>query len=81
MSGLICPHCGKEINLFKQGGGEALAREWGVPFLGRIPLDPNLVAEADDGRPYFQGHENSSVVQAFNRIVDEVVKAGVRHEA
>ncbi len=72
MSGLICPHCHQEINLFKQGGGEALAREWGVPFLGRIPLDPNLVSEADAGRPYFQGHEDSAVVQALNQIVDEV---------
>jgi ATP-binding protein involved in chromosome partitioning len=83
MSGLICPHCREEIDLFKQGGGEALAREWGVPFLGRIPLDPNLVLEADAGRPYFQGHENSAVVQAFNLIADEVVKTsiGVKREA
>lgn len=83
MSGLICPHCREEIDLFKQGGGEALAREWGVPFLGRIPLDPNLVLEADAGRPYFQGHENSSVVLALDRIVDEILKTarGLRQEA
>ena len=81
MSGLICPHCGKEIDLFKRGGGEALAREWGVPFLGRIPLEPNLVSEADAGRPYFKGHEDSAVVQAFNRIVEEVLKTDVRQEA
>ncbi len=74
MSGLICPHCQQEIDLFKKGGGEALAREWGVPFLGRIPLDPNLVSEADAGRPYFQGHEDSPVVLALNRIVDELLK-------
>jgi ATP-binding protein involved in chromosome partitioning len=78
MSGLICPHCRQEIDLFKKGGGEALAREWGVPFLGRIPLDPNLVSEADAGRPYFKGHEDSTVFQAFNRIADEVVKTGER---
>ena len=81
MSGLICPHCGKEIDLFKRGGGEALAQEWGVPFLGRIPLEPNLVSEADAGRPYFKGHEDSAVVQAFNRIVEEVIKTDVRQEA
>ena len=40
MSGLICPHCGKEIDLFKMGGGEKAAHEMGVPFLGRIPIDP-----------------------------------------
>jgi Mrp family chromosome partitioning ATPase len=83
MSGLICPHCREEIDLFKKGGGEALAREWGVPFLGRIPLDPNLVLEADSGRPYFKGHEDSAVVLALNRIVDEVLKTarGTRLEA
>jgi ATP-binding protein involved in chromosome partitioning len=83
MSGLICPHCREQIDLFKQGGGEALAYEWGVPFLGRIPLDPDLVSEADAGRPYFQGHENSAVAQALNRIVDKVLKtpSGVKREA
>jgi ATP-binding protein involved in chromosome partitioning len=81
MSGLICPHCQQEIDLFKQGGGEALAREGGVPFLGRIPLDPNLVSEADAGRPFFKGHEDSAMVLAFNRIVDELVKAGVKQKA
>jgi Mrp family chromosome partitioning ATPase len=45
MSGFVCPHCGKEVNLFKTGGGEKLAAEMHVPFLGRIPLDPQLHAE------------------------------------
>ncbi len=81
MSGLVCPHCHGEIDLFKQGGGETLAREWGVPFLGRIPLDPDLVSETDAGRPYFKDHEDSAVAQAFNRIVDEVLKTGEGHEA
>ena len=58
MSGLICPHCHQEIALFKKGGGEDLAREWGVPFLGRIPLEPELVAAADEGQPYCQGLAN-----------------------
>ena len=74
MSGLICPHCHKEIDLFKQGGGEALAQERGVPFLGRIPLDPNLVSGGDAGLPYFKGHEDSAVVQAFKHISDEVIR-------
>lgn len=40
MSGLFCPHCGEEIDLFKKGGGEALAKQEGLNFLGAIPLDP-----------------------------------------
>lgn len=74
MSGLICPHCHKKIDLFKQGGGETLAKEWGVPFLGKIPLEPDLVSEADAGLPFFKGHEDSAVVLAFKHIADEVIR-------
>lgn len=49
MSGLICPHCQKEILLFKTGGGEKAAREMRVPFLGRVPIDPQMVSDCDRG--------------------------------
>jgi ATP-binding protein involved in chromosome partitioning len=78
MSGLICPHCHQEIALFKKGGGEALAREWGVPFLGRIPLEPELVAEADSGRPYFKGHETTAAAQAFKQIAETIYQQSNR---
>ena len=52
MSGLICPHCGGEIDLFKKGGGEELARQDELTFLGAIPLDiPLPVVAADLGKP------------------------------
>jgi Mrp family chromosome partitioning ATPase len=74
MSGLICPHCGLEIRLFKKGGGEDLAKEWGVPFLGRLPLDPDLVEEADAGRSFFEAHGGSAAALAFRRIAEEVIR-------
>ena len=74
MSGLICPHCHNEIDLFKHGGGEALAQEWGVPFLGRIPVEPELVSGTDAGRPFFTGQEDSAVVRAFKHIAEEVIR-------
>ncbi len=43
MSGLECPHCHNHIEVFRKGGGEASAIDMGVPFLGRIPLDPDVV--------------------------------------
>ncbi len=52
MSGYACPQCGAVTALFKQGGGEALAAEMGVPFLGRIPLDPRIVDSSDSGVPF-----------------------------
>ena len=43
MSGLICPHCAGEIDLFKTGGGKRASKDLEVPFLGAIPIDPNVV--------------------------------------
>jgi len=74
MSGLICPHCHKKIDLFKQGGGETLAREWEIPFLGQVPLEPALVSEADAGKPFFQGHKDSPVAEAFRRMSEQVIR-------
>ena len=43
MSGYICPHCADCTNIFSSGGGEAMAKEYNVPFLGRAPIDPKFV--------------------------------------
>jgi ATP-binding protein involved in chromosome partitioning len=52
MSGLVCPDCGRQIDLFGSGGGKRAAEELGVPFLGSIPLDPEMSRAGDEGRPY-----------------------------
>ena len=49
MSGQRCPHCGEQVPLFGQGGGEKMAREMDVPFLGRIPADAGMVTAGDAG--------------------------------
>jgi uncharacterized protein (DUF362 family) len=43
MSTFTCPHCGKDTDVFRRGGGERMSRELGVPFLGSIPLDADVV--------------------------------------
>ena len=68
MSGMVCPHCNQEINLFKTGGGEQIAQEMGVPFLGRIPLDPQMVIDTDNGSPFVSSHPDSPAARAFNDI-------------
>ena len=73
MSGLSCPHCGQEIDLFKKGGGQALAQEWAIPFLGRIPLEPRLVLAADSGQPFLGGRVESPAARAFRALADAVV--------
>jgi len=69
MSGMVCPHCGKTINVFKVGGGEAAAKELGLPFLGRIPLDPEIVVGGDAGTPFVLEHPDSEATKAFTEIV------------
>jgi Mrp family chromosome partitioning ATPase len=68
MSGLICPHCYKEISLFKKGGGEKAARDLKVPFLGRIPIDPEMVTDCDRGMPFVRSHPDSEATRAFKEI-------------
>ena len=74
MSGFVCPHCGKEIPLFKTGGGEKAANEMEVPFLGRIPLDPEVVISGDAGVPIMISNPDSSAAKAFETIVEKVKK-------
>jgi ATP-binding protein involved in chromosome partitioning len=74
MSGLTCPHCGKQISLFKEGGGERIAKELGVPFLGRIPIDPKVVELGDDGKPFITHLPKSAASRALNKIVDAIIE-------
>jgi Mrp family chromosome partitioning ATPase len=73
MSGMICPHCGKPINIFKEGGGEKTAREMGVPFLGRVPLEPHIVESGDTGRPFIIEKPDSEAAKAFMAIVEKII--------
>jgi ATP-binding protein involved in chromosome partitioning len=73
MSGLVCPKCGERIDLFKRGGGKALALEMGVPFLGQIPIDPEIVMMGDAGIPFLREGPQSPAAAAFSQIVDAIV--------
>ena len=69
MSGLVCPHCGETIQVFAGSGGELLARQMGVPFLGRIPIDPAVALSGDAGRPYLLSASDTPVAEAFRAAV------------
>ena len=73
MSGLVCPNCRTVIDVFKRGGGEAMAREMGVPFLGRIPLDPGIVEASDDGNPFIYFQNKTETAQAFMKALDPIL--------
>lgn len=72
MSGFICPHCGKETNIFKKGGGEKAALEMGAQFLGRILFDPQLVELSDSGQPFVCYGSDSGSAKAFSQIVNKI---------
>lgn len=74
MAGYVCPHCGHEEALFGQGGGEATARQAGLPFLGRIPVDPRLVGAGDQGRPFLDEAPESPAARVFLSVVADIRK-------
>ncbi len=75
MSGLHCPHCGEVIDLFGAGGGERTAREMGVAFIGRIPMDPRMVACSDSGKSFQRAYPESPVAKAFGAIADQIARS------
>jgi Mrp family chromosome partitioning ATPase len=75
MSGMVCPHCGGRIDLFKVGGGQKSASELGVPFLGRIPIDPMVVEKCDSGHPFVVDPVESEAKEAFIEVTQKVLDA------
>jgi ATP-binding protein involved in chromosome partitioning len=73
MSGLTCPYCGRRIDLFKVGGGELAAADLGVPFLGRIPIDPQIVILGDEGKSFADIRKDSEASRAFGEIVEKIL--------
>jgi ATP-binding protein involved in chromosome partitioning len=74
MSGLPCPYCNETIDLFKTGGGKSLAVEMNVPFLGCIPLDPQIAASGDEGRPFVHITDDGLSVAVFDTIIRSLDK-------
>ncbi len=75
MSGFICPHCGERIDIFKTGGGEQVAKEMNVEFLGRIPYDNEVMNLSDEGNVYLKNYKNGTPVsEAFSYISDKIIK-------
>ncbi|MEK7704301.1 MAG: P-loop NTPase [Myxococcota bacterium] len=68
MSGFSCPHCGEVTDIFRAGGGKAMGEEIGVPYLGRIPLDADIVMGGDHGEPVVLGKPESRAAAAFREL-------------
>lgn len=69
MSGFACPKCGEVVEIFNAGGGEKMAADFGVPFLGKLPIDPAIGKSCDAGRPFIQSHAASETASMLRDIV------------
>ena len=74
MSGFKCPHCGKSIDIFKSGGGVKASIDFKVPFLGKIPIDPDIVESGDKGESFIIKKPQSDTAKAFAEIVENIEK-------
>jgi ATP-binding protein involved in chromosome partitioning len=81
MSGFICGHCGKDTAIFAKGGGEKLANEMKVSFLGKLPLDPAIMASGERGVPLLAETNESPSAKAFMNLAGVVTKKVAENEA
>ena len=72
MSTFTCPHCGKPTDIFSHGGGERMSRELGVPFLGAIPLDAEIMTGGDKGLPIVLAKPNSVAAKVYLAIATQL---------
>nr|WP_320161642.1 Mrp/NBP35 family ATP-binding protein [uncultured Methanoregula sp.] len=74
MSGMLCPHCGEQIELFGRGGGKKISDELKVPFLGAIPLDIEMRKAGDEGRPFIIRRGDSPTWKSVDTVMQELMK-------
>jgi len=74
MRTFTCPHCGETTDIFQRGGGEQMSRELGVPFLGALPLDADVVTCGDEGRPIVAVQPTSVSAKVYAAIATALVE-------
>ncbi|MDI3254198.1 MAG: Mrp/NBP35 family ATP-binding protein [Bacillota bacterium] len=72
MSHFICPHCHQEIDIFSKGGAEHTARQFHVPFLGAVELDPEIRMGGDRGLPVALLGEHSPKAKSFYAVARQI---------
>jgi len=75
MHGFICPHCNQKTDIFQGDGGQQMAKDFDVPFLGSIPIDSNMVPAADLGKPFIYFNNQSPTAQALNSAFEPLLQS------
>jgi len=73
MRSFSCPHCGETTDIFRHGGGEQMSAEIGVPFLGALPIDAEVVTCGDEGRPIVAALPKSVSARVYSAIADALL--------
>lgn len=81
MSGFVCPCCGEQYNIFSKGGGEALAEELNIPFIGRIPLDPSVSEACDKGSSFIDTFAESKALDALHQFASSFTSSTPNKES
>ena len=68
MSYLQCPHCSERINIFGKGGGQKISEKFNIPFLGEIPLSPQIMEGSDKGKPIILSEPDSIQANALRKV-------------
>ena len=80
MSHFHCPYCQHEIDIFSKGGVERTAKQFGVPYLGAVELDPDVRKGGDTGLPAVLGGEGSPHAKAFFQFAREIAQTAAEHK-
>jgi ATP-binding protein involved in chromosome partitioning len=81
MSFFICPGCGQRHEIFNTGDAESRALAMGLPFLGAIPLQPEVRAGGDAGRPIVADRPDSDAARTFREIAGRLAQRISIHAA
>ncbi|MCU0605980.1 MAG: Mrp/NBP35 family ATP-binding protein [Candidatus Edwardsbacteria bacterium] len=73
MGGFACPKCGEVTPILGSGGGQAIARDMGIPFLGSIPIDPAVAETGDAGRAFMRHHQSTATAVIMRGIIDPLI--------
>ncbi len=75
MSGFTCNHCGELTEVFKGGGGKAMSESMDIPFLGSLPLDPEIMMAGDNGTPVLVNSTDTPAAKALLALSDNFKKS------
>ncbi len=74
MNGFVCPKCGELTAVFQSGGGRLMADDMGVPFLGSVPIDPQIAEAGDSGVAFLQRYADSQTATIIQALIKPILK-------